>query len=49
MIIELREVYKQSVTTTVQFEDSSDSLDADDSEKIRVRGGKGQELHTHVH
>ncbi|XP_019849251.1 PREDICTED: putative leucine-rich repeat-containing protein DDB_G0290503 isoform X7 [Amphimedon queenslandica] len=37
VILELREVYKQSVTTTMQFEDSSDSLDADDSEKIRAK------------
>ena len=37
MILELREIYKQSVTTTFSFDESGDSLDADNAEEIKVR------------
>lgn len=48
MILELREIYRQSVTTTFSFDESGDSLDADNTEEIKVRergqarGGRGK-------
>lgn len=42
MILELREIYKQSVTTTFSFDESGDSLDADNAEEIKVRERGGR-------